>query len=196
MKDELVLCFRRSDIPNDWLGRETALGLGKEALANLPIENAVFAPRSEAETDHGMKQLIPYCLLMDSAGCLACYPRAGSESRLHGLWSLGVGGHVNSGDNTGDIPSTLRGGLERELREELPGISEDDLAAASFIGVINEELTDVGMVHLGLVYVVPVRGKKPDPGPELQGLRWVARSELQGYNLELWSKLAHALPAR
>lgn len=66
---------------------------------------AHLEPRPLAETTRAWKQLIPYCLLTcgDRAeGDLAAFAvqrtRGQSEGRLHGSWSLGIGGHIDELD--------------------------------------------------------------------------------------------------
>lgn len=109
-----------------------------------------FRPRSEVETDPSFKQLIPYVVLRDGE-CLFHYRRgaAGSESRLAALRSIGIGGHINTGDAMGSDP--YRSGMLRELAEELD-IQCD--VRESFLGFINDDRTPVGQVHLGVVHLL------------------------------------------
>ena len=75
--------------------------------------------------------------------------RRSSERRLHDLYSLGVGGHVNPGDGVRVDP--VVGGLMREWSEEIvcPGA-----AVARLVAVINDDSTPVARHHLGLVFLV------------------------------------------
>ena len=91
--DEKILVFKRDVIP--YL---PPFGLFQdEQLLPLALAHMEFAPRSEVETNPAYKQFIPYCILRHGTR-LICYRRssAGSETRLHGLYSIGWGGHVNS----------------------------------------------------------------------------------------------------
>lgn len=79
------------------------------------------------------------------------------ESRLHGVYSLGFGGHLNPGDlapllNIFD-PSLGLPLLERELREE---VRFETLRSTemSYCGVLYDPSRDVSKQHLGLVYQV------------------------------------------
>jgi predicted NUDIX family phosphoesterase len=119
--------------------------------------DAAFAPgaarplaRSLAEVEETYKQLVCYVVLI--YGCeIFHYQRSprGGETRLAGLRSIGVGGHVNLGD--GDQlsgRSTLVRGIRRELTEEVKLPVEP---AIDLIGVINDDSNEVGRVHLGIV---------------------------------------------
>ena len=190
---EQVLCTHRADLPSFWLAGRGATrldwaGLGR-SLRQVP---PAWRPRGEVETDGRLKQWIPYALLRRADGRLALYQRAGAETRLHGRWSLGVGGHVVEADaGTGVAWSwrrTLRRGLLREVAEELDGISR---ARPRCLGVVNEEKTAVGRVHLGLVCLLDVRTTAcVAPREELPGLEWLPPEALAGRDLETWSALA------
>jgi len=147
--------------------------------------------RGTVERDLRWKQPIPYVVLRDPAGCIAAYPRRGAEERLHGLWSVGVGGHVEKCDDAGGLPATLMACARREMKEEASGCE----AALHFRGVVNEELTDVGTVHWGLVFVADLR-KRPHPGRELSGMCWLEPARAMERNIERWSRLALGLVVR
>ncbi len=109
--------------------------------------------------------------------------RAGADSRLHDRWSIGVGGHLNPGD--GD----LYGGLAREWREELIAGFEPDLR---FVGLLNDDTTDVGRVHLGVVFVTdaggrPVVVRETDKLSGEFAPAWAVRDVRD--RLETWSRL-------
>lgn len=191
---EQVLCLRRDDLPAGWLGQRTAEKMTEiqsyTALANTPF---YWVPRDKAEDDPEYKQLIPYVILQtENSGLTACYQRNGSEKRLHDLWSVGIGGHVNKEDCMGRndlLPEIIQNGLHRELEEELPGLPDNE--PPLLIGVINEEETNVGHVHLGLVYSLALTAAdhlKPDD--ELSKFTLMPTGNVPDLNLELWSTLA------
>jgi len=118
--------------------------------AEMTFDNLIFTDREIAEESPEFKQLIPYCLISQNSKILA-YTRGkiGQEARLHAKKSIGVGGHINPCDfEAGD---GIRGATLRELKEEI-GISEENIAEIKFLGYVNEEESEVGKVHLGLVY--------------------------------------------
>lgn len=111
-----------------------------------------FAPRAAMEVDPSHKQLIPYLVLRDGPRYfLMQRTRAGGDARLHDLWSIGVGGHVNPGDEG------LLGGLRREWHEELAADFEPDFRA---VALLNDDTTEVGAVHLGVVFVADAAGRE------------------------------------
>ena len=75
---------------------------------------------------------------------------AGADARLHHRYSIGVGGHLNPGDGG------LLGGLRREWAEELVA---DFVPDFRLVGLLNDDTTPVGRVHLGVVYVADAAGR-------------------------------------
>ena len=187
--EERVLCFERKLFEE--LGVFQGLSLDVEkylpevtALANLRYRN-----RSDAEQDPRYKQLIPYVLIL-CQGKILRYRRGkgGQETRLRGLYSVGVGGHISEEDH--GMFSTDRGyrdGLRRELMEEVAIAEVKDAAVA----VINDDSTEVGTVHFGVVHVVyvpdeTVAGRRSGiVGPEFVPMDEAVK-DASGY--ESWSR--------
>jgi len=162
-------------------------------VSQCTLSDFAFIDRPDAEQDPGRKQIIPYILLQTrDKKMTAVYNRKGSEKRLHDLWSVGIGGHINPMDNIegkSGFEAILRAGMERELDEELICRPSDD--RIDFLGVISEDITPVGSVHLGAVFKILT--DTPDayePGAELYRFQWKKTSELQELTMELWSELA------
>lgn len=152
--EERVLCFKRQLLED--LG--VFQGLSLEIEKYLPVVTAAsslaYLNRSEAEQDKRYKQLIPYILLI-SGGRILRYRRGkgGQETRLHGLYSVGIGGHISEEDH--GLFSSDRGyqdGMRRELMEE---VALDEVKEAA-VAVINDDSTEVGQVHFGVVHVMQV----------------------------------------
>ena len=152
--EERVLCFERKLLED--LG--VFQGLSLEVEKYLPVVTAAssltYLNRSEAEQDKRYKQLIPYILLI-SGGRILRYRRGkgGQETRLHGLYSVGIGGHISEEDH--GLFSSDRGyqdGMRRELLEE---VALDEVKEAA-VAVINDDSTEVGQVHFGVVHVMQV----------------------------------------
>jgi predicted NUDIX family phosphoesterase len=116
-----------------------------------------FLPRGLAETDPTFKQLIPYVVLR-CRNQVFCYTRgsAGGEARLRALRSLGIGGHICAEDATASA-DPYRAGLLRELEEE---VFLDTTYAERTIGLINDDRTPVGQVHLSIVHVLDLAEPK------------------------------------
>ena len=109
-----------------------------------------FLPRALAENDPSYKQLIPYCVFRH-AGEVFHYCRGSGigEGRLLGRRSVGVGGHISRADvgSGGNLYDT---GMQRELAEEVAiGCGYQ----SRLLGLINDDQTPVGRVHLGVVHL-------------------------------------------
>ena len=100
-----------------------------------------------------MKQIIPYVIVRHGPRLfLLQRTTAGGEARLHGKFSLGVGGHINRSDVEA-AADLVAAGLRRELEEEL---RIGGSWRARLVGVLNDDTDAVGQVHFGLVHVVEV----------------------------------------
>ena len=137
----------------DRLGRFQGFSSEAERYLNalLVPQFATFRPRSEVEDDPSFKQIIPY-VVFRSEGSIFCYTRGGGgEARLRRRRSLGVGGHVAEADADGRgtfdaYEMALRRELDEEVAVESPG-------TLRLVGLINDDSTPVGRVHLGAVHV-------------------------------------------
>lgn len=150
MIDERVYVVPRTAIPGgaSWYGLRTD---GLDAFVVALERDGTYEPRDAMERDPSYKQVIPYLVLRDGPRYfLMQRTTAGGDPRLHGRYSIGVGGHLNPGDGG------LLGGLEREWYEELVA---DFLPAFRLIALLNDDTTEVGAVHLGAVYVAEADGR-------------------------------------
>jgi predicted NUDIX family phosphoesterase len=148
---EQVYCVPTDVLPEPSLG---PLPLSSE-LYELLATKGNYRPRASAETDPTWRQIIPYAVVLkDHKVLLVERLKAGTEARLHHLYSLGIGGHINPVDhvNARDI---IEGGLIRELREEL----ELGAFTAEAVALIHRADNEVSMVHTGVLYKVQVVGE-------------------------------------
>ncbi len=148
--DELVCVVPRDAVLHGagWRGLRTD---GIASFIAAVERHGRFEPRPAMEADPAFKQVIPYLVLRDGERYfLMRRTRAGGDARLHDRWSIGVGGHLNPGD------VDLEGGLRREWAEELVADFEP---AFRFVGLLNDDTTEVGRVHLGAVYVADAAGR-------------------------------------
>ncbi|MCI0347665.1 MAG: NUDIX domain-containing protein [Chloroflexi bacterium] len=180
---EQVLVVPRSTLMGDpgWHGVRTQ---GLAAFEAFVAAAGRFAPRPDMERSRAWKQVIPYLVLRDRGRYfLMQRTRGGADARLHDRWSIGVGGHLNPGDRD------LLGGLRREWREELVA---DFVPGFELVGLLNDDTTDVGGVHLGAVYVAEADGR-PVEVRETDKLRgsFAPRDDVRTVeaNLETWSRL-------
>ena len=153
--EERVLCFKRELFEKLGVFQGISLDVEKYLPPLTASENTFYKNRSEAEQDKRNKQLIPYALIICNDKILQ-YRRGkgGQETRLHGLYSVGVGGHISEEDN-GLFSGNQLGyhdAMRRELMEEVAIEVTKEIAVA----VINDDSTEVGFVHLGVVHIVNV----------------------------------------
>jgi predicted NUDIX family phosphoesterase len=122
-----------------------------------------YRPRDEVEEDPGFKQLIPYCVFRCD-GRVFHYKRGKlqGERRLHSKRSIGIGGHISADDHS-DSGSPYLDGLRRELDEE---VVLDTTYRERCVGLINDDETEVGRVHLGIVHLFDLDQPKVRPREE------------------------------
>lgn len=127
---------------------------GVEEIVRVIEAHHEFRPRPEMETDPAYKQIIPYVLVTRGAEAFVMQRlKKGGEQRLHGLLSLGVGGHINPVDEAEG--SALMAGLRREVDEE---VALERAASLTPLGVINNDRDEVGRVHLGFLFRLEAEG--------------------------------------
>jgi len=146
--------------------------LGPDGLDPVLKAQAWIGPRGVLEDDTSFVQFIPYVLVRDGDRLLAYVREAsGGEARLHGKFSVGVGGHIDLPDvivdetlitekgkevpvNRIDIARTLVRSAVREISEEIGmNVPEDGVKWTHLIHVTTSE---VDAVHLGFVAVLDI----------------------------------------
>jgi predicted NUDIX family phosphoesterase len=145
-----------------------------------------FIDRPLAETSPQFKQIIPYVVIRhDDSYFLLQRTQKQTEARLHHKLSLGIGGHINP-----DTPDLLDG-LQKELEEEVEVAGDYDL---TFVGILNDDTTEVGRVHLGAVYMLDAHAPTVTVREtEKMSGRWVPRDELAQHReaMETWSQIVY-----
>lgn len=193
--DENVLVVRRSLF--DELGAFQGLQCDSAPYleAFLKRENNLFLPRSQAENDPTHKQIIPYAVFT-CEGKILHYVRGSKsgEKRLVAKGSIGIGGHINDGDENlfSFDHEAYRAAVHREIEEELKfeGGYEDRVAA-----LINDDSNEVGRVHLGVVHIVTLKHTNVKAGEKaIAELAFLTPQELRARseNLETWSQIVLA----
>jgi predicted NUDIX family phosphoesterase len=133
----------------------------------LSPEHTSYRPRGDMEEDPSFKQLIPYVIFqhVSPQGEITVFQytrgTGQGEQRLHRKRSVGIGGHISSvdADGDGDI-NPYREGMWRELNEE---VSIDTEFTDTCVGLINDDQTPVGTVHLGVVHLFDVQSPRVRP---------------------------------
>jgi predicted NUDIX family phosphoesterase len=190
--EEMILVIRRSLLESLGIFQGFTADVERYLPSLLARENNFFAPRSAAENDPSLKQIIPYALI-SSQGKLLRYRRgkASGEKRLVAKGSIGIGGHMNDQDEglfALDQAAYLAG-VQREIDEE---IQIPDPQSHRIVGLINDDSTEVGQVHLGVVHVVELPSsqvsKRESAITEL-GFFTPAELQRERESLETWSQI-------
>lgn len=152
--------------------------------------NTQYLPRNEAEEDPSYKQLIPYCVFRCGDDAFV-YTRGSQqgEGRLHAKKSIGVGGHISTLDRDSSDEPYLAG-MERELEEE---IEIETGYAEQLVGLINDDETDVGKVHLGVLHIFELDEPKVRPREESMidtGFVPIVELLREKDQFETWSQIA------
>lgn len=184
-----ICCIEKSLLPE-----QLAKGVHvcRETLESFfSLDDCVWIDRKKAEQDFRYIQIIPYAVIVDVKGLLVCYQRHGNEKRITGLWSCGVGGHIEEKDKGKTLRDTLLNGLQREMNEELKEFNPR-MIGFSDQGIIIEDKSKVGLCHIGCVYRYDV---SPDeepllPDEELLNMQMLMPMVFLKKPHEYWSELA------
>jgi predicted NUDIX family phosphoesterase len=170
------LCFE----PERYLGRILSRG------------NNYFLPRAQAEQDPAHKQIIPYVILCHGDRVLH-YVRGkkAGEQRLVAKGSIGIGGHMNSDDESlfAWDEAAYRAGVAREVNEEL---NINSRFTEHITALLNDDTNEVGRVHLGVVHVYRLEEPLVEKREAMiTSLAFLSLNELQERRetLETWSQL-------
>jgi len=189
---ENVLVIRRNLF--EQLGSFQGLNFGPENYLNLLLSrgNNFFFPRAQAENDPAYKQIIPYVLLAFQDRVLH-YVRGkkAGEQRLVAKGSIGIGGHMNESDESlfAWDEQAYRAGVEREVNEE---IKIDTQFQDRIVALLNDDTTEVGRVHLGIVHVFRLAQQKVEKREAMiTNLAFLTKAELlnRRESLETWSQI-------
>lgn len=148
-----------------------------------------FISRNIVENDFNYKQIISYCLIKyKNYVFMTKRKNTQFERRLHNLYSVGIGGHINSIDRS-ETDNILIIGMQRELHEEVSIEAEYNY---NLLGIINDNSTNVNKVHAGVCFIVELKNKKCEVKEKhkMDG-EWIDINDLQKYynHLEIWSKI-------
>ena len=192
MKEEMIMVVRRSLLESIGIFQGLNFEVDRYLPSILARTHNFFAPRSAAETDPSLKQIIPYALLV-SQGKVLRYKRGkkAGEQRLVAKGSIGIGGHMNDRDEglfALDQEAYLAG-VQREIDEELivrPPMTN------RIVALINDDSNEVGQVHLGVIHVLelaqPIAEKRE---AMILNIDFLTPEELRAEfgTLESWSQI-------
>jgi predicted NUDIX family phosphoesterase len=182
---EQVMVVDREHIA-DYIEERALITEHTEVLLDTIYDRHFFIDRATAEVSPQYKQIIPYVLIRRGDWWyLLQRTQKQTEARLHLKLSLGIGGHINP-----DTPDLIDG-LQKELEEEVGVTGDYEL---TFIGILNDDTTEVGSVHLGAVFVLDVEAGDVEvrETDKMHG-RWVPREELAAVReqMETWTQIVY-----
>ena len=190
--NENVLVFSRSLFEQLGIFQGFSGQVDRYLPAILDPKNNSFLARANAETNPGFKQVIPYVVITDGKSILH-YVRGkkAGEQRLVAKGSIGIGGHINDEDHTlfAFGVQAFQDAVKREVCEELSLQGEFNARPA---GLINDDSTEVGQVHFGVVHVLfrtPDQVKKNEQ--VITQMEFIAIDELKAKReqMETWSQI-------
>lgn len=152
--NEQVLVVERSVLERAGMFHGISFDVDRYLPALFESDVPRFMSRAKAETDPSFKQLIPY-VIIHSGNKFLSYVRgkAGGEKRLVGNRSVGIGGHINPVDEKPlfgyDMRDIYNDAVDREVAEE---VDIDRPVRKRMVALLNDDTTEVGRVHLGLVH--------------------------------------------
>ena len=191
-KEEVLVVPRAEIFPDGaWHG---FIDTDPERYLGIIAARRQFRPRGDVEEDPDFQQIIPYIVFRHRDHYfLTRRLKQSSEKRLRHLYSLGVGGHINSVDVDGDAAGSdpVVEGLRREFAEE---VIYSGGWTHRLIGLINDDSNDVSRVHLGLVF--EVSGDHPEISiretGKLEGeLLRLEEMKIYYLDMESWSQLIY-----
>ena len=160
--------------------------------AILSRGNNFFLRRARAEKDPSHKQIIPYVLLTHGEKVLF-YVRGkkAGEQRLVAKGSIGIGGHMNDSDESlfALDEAAYRAGVEREVAEE---IAINTKFEDRIVALLNDDSTEVGQVHLGVVHIFKLAESKVEKREAMiTNVAFLGEEELLARrdSLETWSQI-------
>ena len=192
MKEENILVVRRSLLEKIGIFQGLCFDVERYLPAFLARENNFFTPRAAAETNPELKQIIPYVLLVhgDRVFHYVRGKKAG-EQRLVAKGSVGIGGHMNDGDEglfalDGDA---YNGAVQREVAEE---IFIETPYKNRVVALLNDDSNEVGKVHLGVVHIFHLDAEAARKREQMiteSGFLSIAELRARRDALETWSQL-------
>jgi len=190
--EENILVIKRSLF--DQLGSFHGLNFEPRRYLDVLLSrgNNFFLPRAQAENDSTHKQIVPYAILAfkDKVLYYVRGKKAG-EQRLVAKGSIGIGGHMNESDESlfAWDEKAYRAGVEREVNEE---IKIDTKFDDRIVALLNDDTTEVGQVHLGIVHVFKLAQPKVEKREAMiTNLAFLGKDELLKRRelLETWSRI-------
>ncbi len=182
---EKVMVVSRDDLFKNgiWHGLKTQ---GIEKYTRLIFTSHKFLRRGDVEDDPKWQQIIPYIVFEDQGKIFLMHRKeTHTDKRLANNFSIGIGGHINVSDIRG---ANIISWAQREFAEE---VIYNGKFKAKFLGVLNDDSNEVGLVHVGLVIKVIGDGTPISVRDEHKSGVMVSRDELMKKykQMETWSQI-------
>lgn len=184
-QDENILVVKRTELfpEGGWHGLKKVDG---KAWVERILDKKEFHPRSLMETDQTFKQIIPYIVFTCNNKVFLMQRKSkGSETRLQGKWTLGIGGHLREEDMT---DANIMTWATREFHEE---VDYKGNFTVEPLGILNDDSNDVGKVHAGFVYLIKGDSADITIKEEFQaGHLWsIEECEEKYESMETWAQI-------
>lgn len=199
----MVLCITREALESQGIPYNSK-GIFNFDLTKVPQDDFHFINRKIVDDKHDedwqaiayhLPQILPYIVITNGQGKYLSYSRNGTEQRLHGSKSIGIGGHIDIDDLFSNYNSkhTVHMAIQvatfRELIEEVGLDKDNSYDCFKFKKLIVDTSNPVGKVHVGLfaglIYPEAVSQE------ELYNPQWLTIDELKQTidQYENWSQL-------
>ncbi|AEX85939.1 putative phosphoesterase (MutT family) [Marinitoga piezophila KA3] len=169
---------------------DNSFAVVEQTILEKIFKNAYFIDRDIAENDESKKQIIPYVVLKNENNEILVVKRTKkqTEKRLHNLYSVGIGGHINPVDESENPEQTFYNGLNRELDEET---DIEKIKSLKYVGLILDDTTSVSRVHLGILFIAYITKAEIKEKENFEET-WISEKELKNFDgkFEGWSEIA------
>lgn len=186
-KENNILAVKTEDLFPEEI-REGFWEIPIEEVLDLVNRKGEFVPRVDADLDETYQQIIPQIILkVGKKIFIHKIPSTGNEERLHDMWPIFLGGHIDETDE-GILEAT-----QREFEEEIN--YQGNITKRKFLGLVNIHDHPVNRVHIGMVWLF--EGDSEDfesTGDDgVSEGKFVSLDELEEYydKMSYWSKLVY-----
>ena len=206
--DKFILAIKRDNLFSDEDNFQGFCSSDESDFVSKILKNYEWLRRGDIENNPEIKHPISYCVIVNpDTKRIFSYIRSNrdenySEKRLYGKLSVGVGGHIEKEDCSGNNP--IESAMLRELKEEVTingkinpkifGYINDD---HQYNDDTNEGKISVGRVHFGLLYLIETDAEEVFPNDsEIAEGKFRTMEELEklqlesGITTETWSKIS------
>lgn len=186
MKQETILVVQREKL-SAYIDEQGLSNAHTQTILALINQEHEFKSRPAMEEDCSYKQIIPYMIFKHADRYFLMQRSATStDQRLKNMYSLGIGGHMRQEDMHNG--ATIFDWGSREFHEE---IEYSGNLSMSTMGIINDDSTSVGKVHLGLVILLEGNSPNIIIRSELKSGQLLTAHEILDFypHMESWSKI-------